>query len=103
MKTAYIGAEALAYQDAMRLVPAAAAARLRGAPADAFMLYQGYIDDQGKIGVAAEQAWSILAAAGVIWATSLLERQAQLEGVCSHDVVVRAVAHAQDWVINGGS
>lgn len=102
MRTAYVGVEASAYADAMRLVPAVSAARMRMAPSDAFTLIQGYIDDQLELGLEPATAWAILSSAGIVWATSLLERQASLEGVCKHEVIDRAIAHAQDWVSNGG-
>lgn len=98
MKSAYNAIEARMYSEAMRLVPAVAAARMRECPADAFALYQGFIDDCAEVKIPAEGAWSMLTAAAMVWSTQLFERQAQLENTCVHEVIEAAVAAAQNWV-----
>lgn len=103
MNRAYSGNEATVYAEAMRLVPAVAAARLREAPDDAFTLYEGYVNDAKAIGVCAESAWAMLSSAGIVWVTQLIEHQAQTEDICCHAVVENAVAAAHNWVASYGT
>lgn len=99
--SAYEGAEAEAFMEAIRLAPAIAASRFRNQAEDTLLLWQGFMDDCASRGIGEAQAWSIAAAAQSVWVTQLFERQAALEGVCMHRVLEKAVASAQQWALDG--
>lgn len=96
MSVPYQGRELALYREAMRVVPAIASARARGADADVQGLYEAFLRDAEEICVPRSTAWSILTVASQVIIAGLVNYLAEIEETTSVEVSSRLVVAAVD-------
>lgn len=79
MSNPYNAREQRVYEEAIRTVPGLIACKERKAPADAALLFDGYMEKAKAEGLSNQQSWSILFNAAIHWAHQLVR------GVSSQD------------------
>lgn len=83
--------------EAMRVLPALAKARIRGDVAAAAVLFDGYRDDARRLGVPDDRAWLVFATAGVKWLARMMHREAIAADGDALEAADEAIAAAVEW------
>lgn len=96
--TPYQGPQLELYKEALRTVPALAAARLRDDENDGLVLVRSYLDLASELNIEPQTAWGIAFSASQVTIFSLVDSLATQACVEPYDVVQKMVAAAQHSV-----
>lgn len=95
------GNDARLAAEAMRVVPAIAAARIDGDLQASLWLISGYKAEADSLGIPMERGWLILSTAALKWVTRMMHREAIADSIAPREAAERAIAAAVDWEIHG--
>ena len=97
----YKGAHLELYKEALRMVPALAAARLRENESDGLVLVRGYLELAEEHNVDPQSAWGIAFSAAQVTIFSLVATVSAQAQEDPYEIVLKMVAAAQDSVASG--
>lgn len=97
----YQGAERELYTEAVRVVAAVAAARVRNSEQDALALHLAFQETARELGIPSSSAWSILYAAAISAVHGLVNLVADVEDTEASEVTERMVFAAVEQVATG--
>lgn len=99
--TPFQGPERALYEEALRVVPAMAATRVRGDENDGMMLMQGYMRTASEHGIPRTSAWAILYSASQVQIAALVDFAAKVSDEEPATITERMVAAAVEAVATG--
>lgn len=83
--------------EAIRLIPAIAAARIRESHEDIHSLYEVYADRAIELKVPAGLAWKIFGVSSVAWSSDLVRYYASNESLSIEDAAMHLIARAMEF------
>lgn len=86
--------------EAVRLIPAIALARINEDQVGVAQLFKGYRERAAELGVSSNRMWQIMAVAGISWNVNHVMLKATLDDCPPAEAAREIIAKAIDWTVS---